>query len=96
MTKYPESIVQNELTECYVCGCRRNLEIHHIMSGNANRKLSTTYGLVCALCYDHHRGAIGVHQDIILNERLKKDAQRAFEERYGHTKWMSLFKKNYL
>ena len=96
MTKYPESIVQNDLTECYVCGCRTNLEIHHIMSGSANRKLSTAYGLVCALCADHHRGAIGVHQDIILNERLKKDAQSAFEKRYGHTKWMSLFKKNYL
>ena len=81
--------------KCYVCGCTRNLELHHVMSGS-NRKLSTVYGLVVWLCMDHHRGKIGVHSDIILKERLERDAQREFESMYGHTAWMSIFRKNYL
>ena len=91
-----KSIVQENWDECYICGCSRNLEEHHIMSGWANRKLSEQYGLTCRLCADHHRSKIGVHQDIILKERLEKAAQKAFEQQYGHTKWMELFRKNYL
>ena len=91
------SILQNlDEPRCYVCGSYRNLEIHHVMSGTANRKLSTKYGLVLWLCADHHRGRLGVHNDYILKERLEKDAQRAFEALYGHKQWMQTFRKNYL
>ena len=81
---------------CYVCGCTRNLEVHHVMSGYANRKLSDKYHLVLWLCADHHRGKFGAHNDYILKQRLEKDAQRAFEALYGHRLWMETFKKNYL
>lgn len=92
-----KSIMQNmDEPRCYVCGCERNLEVHHVMSGTANRKLSTQYGLIVWLCRDHHTGRIGVHSDIILKERLEKAAQRAFEQRYGHSAWMRTFRKNYL
>lgn len=91
------SILQNlDEPRCYVCGCVRNLELHHVMSGNANRKLSTKYGLVVWLCRDHHTGKIGVHSDYILKERLEKKAQKAFEAIYGHGLWMKTFRKNYL
>ena len=90
-----KSIVQEDDSRCYICGCRVNLECHHVMSG-ANRKWSEVYGLTVMLCRDHHTGRIGVHSDYILKERLEKDAQRAFEQRYGHTAWMSIFRKNYL
>ena len=92
-----KSILQ-DLSEprCYVCGCTRALELHHVMSGNANRPLSTRYGLLLFLCHDHHTGRIGVHSDYILKERLEKDALRAFEKLYGHNKWMQVFRKNYL
>ena len=92
MTK---SIVQDDMTRCYICGSMRNLECHHIMSG-ANRKWSTLYGLTVMLCRDHHTGSIGVHSDYVLKERLEKAAQAAFEERYGHIAWMAIFRKNYL
>ena len=82
--------------KCYICGCTRNLELHHAMSGTANRKLSTKYGLVVLLCRDHHTGKIGVHTDYFMKERLEKDAQRAFEAIYGHREWMQVFRKNYL
>jgi len=91
-----KSIMQDmDDKRCYICGCTRNLECHHAMSG-ANRKWSTVYGLIVWLCMDHHRGRIGVHQDAILKERLEKDAQRAFEKQYGHVAWMAIFRKNYL
>ena len=90
-----QSIVQEDPSRCYICGSMRNLERHHIMSGS-NRKWSELYGLTVMLCMDHHRGRIGVHYDYIMKERLEKDAQRAFEKLYGHTAWMSIFRKNYL
>ena len=89
-----DSIVQKD-RKCYVCGKTVGLEEHHMMSG-PNRKLAEAWKLKCLLCYEHHRSPIGVHSDIILKERLEKDAQRAFEKLYGHRKWMELFRKNYL
>ena len=90
-----ESIVQTDLTHCYLCPCRVNLEEHHVFSG-PNRKLSTRYKLTVALCPDHHRGKKGVHQNRELKESIERDGQTAFERLYGHEKFMSVFKKNYL
>ena len=90
-----KSIMQTEQC-CYICGSTRNLELHHVMSGTANRRLSDRYGLVVFLCRDHHTGSIGVHNDIILKQRLERDAQRAYESIYGHRAWMQMFRKNYL
>ena len=92
-----KSIVQDlEEERCFVCGSHRALELHHIMHGTANRRHSTRFGLVCLLCHTHHTGRLGVHSDPILNERLQKVAQKAFESRYGHVMWMKTFRKNYL
>lgn len=93
----PKSIVQDlEERKCYVCGCVNNLELHHCMHGTANRTLATKYQLLVWLCRDHHTGRIGVHSDIILDERIKRDAQKAFEAIHGHSMWMKVFQKNYL
>ena len=90
-----KSIMQQDEC-CYICGCTHNLEVHHVMSGTANRRLSELYGLKVFLCRDHHTGSIGVHSDIFLKNRLERDAQRAFERIYGHRMWMQTFRKNYL
>ena len=90
-----KSIMQTEKL-CYICGAEYGLELHHCISGTANRKLSDRYGLVVFLCRDHHTGRLGVHQDIFLKNRLERDAQRKFEELYGHAAWMRTFRKNYL
>ena len=91
------SIVQNlDEQRCFVCGSHRDLELHHMMHGNANRRLSTKWGLVCWLCRTHHTGRFGVHNDIELDNKVKRAAQTAFEVMYGHTLWMETFRKNYL
>lgn len=91
------SIVQ-DLTEerCFLCGCRRDLELHHIMHGTANRRLATRYGLTCLLCRSHHTGKFGVHSDAELNTKLEKLAQKAFEKTHTRQEWMDIFGKNYL
>lgn len=90
-----KSILQEDKV-CYVSGSRVNLERHHIMSGTANRKLSERYGLWVWLNHDLHTGKNGAQYEKELNLRLKREAQMAFEQIYGHEKWMETFRKNYL
>ena len=79
--------------ECFECGCIRNLEEHHIFYGSSDRERSEEYGLKVHLCYDHHRGNRGIHsgRNSDLDMRLKKMAQRAFEEQYGHKEFVKKF-----
>lgn len=92
-----KSIVQDmENPRCFLCGAVRNLELHHIMHGTANRRWSTRLGLTCLLCRTHHTGQFGVHSDAELNRRLQQEAQRAFEQTHTRTEWMNIFGKNYL
>ena len=90
-----KSIIQQN-KECYLCGRKTNLECHHVLGGVANRRLSTKYGLTVFLCADCHRGTDGAQYNKELNFQLKRDAQMAFEELYGHDKWMETFRKNYI
>lgn len=81
--------------QCFLCGRETGLEVHHIMAG-PNRKLSTKYGLWCHLCHECHRGTEGAQYNRESGDYLKRQAQMAFEELYGHDKWMEIFRKNYL
>jgi hypothetical protein len=36
------------------------------------------YGCVVPLCYEHHEGNNGVHQNSALNSKLKKECQKQF------------------
>ena len=92
MTK---SIMQNK-KQCYICGRQFGLERHHILSGTANRKLSEKYGLWVYLCHSCHTGNGGAQYEKELNQRLKQEAQKAFEKQHSHEEWMSVFMKNYL
>lgn len=91
-------IPQMKPRQCFVCGCRRNLEVHHIMYGRGPRKQSERYGLTVVLCDMHHRyPPDGIHAgNRILDMELRQVAQREFEKRYGHEKWMETFGRNYL
>ena len=92
-----KSIVQDLSEErCFVCGSMRELELHHIMHGTANRRLSTRYQLTCWLCHTHHTGEYGVHSEPGLNHMLQAEAQTAFEKTHTHAEWMQIFGKNYL
>ena len=100
-----KSIMQNKSGgECYLC--KRLLGIdtpaayreeHHVMHGTANRKLAEHYGLKVYLCSCHHRtGPDAVHRCQKTDLLLKQDAQKIFEHKYGHAKWMEVFGRNYL
>lgn len=97
-----KSIMQEKNGECYLCKklsdgmYRPATERHHVMFGTADRKLSEQYGLTVYLCYDHHRGNQGVHENKDLNIMLRQEAQKAFIKKYPDKDWMKIFGKNYL
>lgn len=91
-----KSIIQSE-RECFFCGKLTGLEEHHVFGGIANRKISERYGLKIFCCDYHHRDLKnGVQYNPEMNLKLKQEAQRAFQNIYGHKLWMQLIRKNYL
>ena len=91
------SILTNNLKQSYVSGSRGNIELHEIYFGSL-RKKSIKRGLVVPLTREEHRGTYGVHgsRGHALDERLKKDGQRAFEKEYPGDDFIQEFGKNYL
>lgn len=90
-----KSILQSE-KKCYITGSTLNLHRHHIMFG-PYRKKAEHYGLWVWLRSDWHiQTPYAVHNDRALDLSLKKAAQKAFEKKYSHEKWMAEFKRNYL
>jgi len=89
MTK---SIITDDMESCYICGSNI-VQIHHVIYGTANRKMSDKYGLIIPLCpYCHKR----VHeQDRNLDLQLHRLAQRRFTEEYPYLNFMEVFGRNY-
>lgn len=113
MAKKIESIIPGDSEfKCYVCNRWANsynrLEVHHAIQGTANHKKSDEYGLIVHLCWECHRGTIGVHgrDGQAVNMRIHRDGQRAWEERmrhiydwnadYARKKFIEEFGKSYL
>lgn len=93
-----KSIMQKN-KECYICGKTYGLEKHHVIFGNSNRKWSDKYGLTVWLCGEtcHRNGPQAPHRNRISDLKLKQDAQRAFESRFGdREKFREIFGKSYL
>lgn len=94
-----KSIMQNNKS-CYICGFNGYTEEHHIYFGSSNRKISEQNGFKVHLCYEHHRGDLGVHGKYgnSLNIRLKQECERKYIYQLGHTKeeFIKLIGKNYL
>ena len=90
------SIIQPDLNECWFCHKREYLHKHEVFFGTANRKKSIKYGMVVALCPEHHNmSSQGVHHNRRRDLELKRYAQKVFEEKYGHEKFMEVFGKSY-
>ena len=92
-----KSIMQNDLSRCFLCGGMNGLEEHHIFGG-PNRKWSEKYGLKVMLCgvECHRLGKHSVHTNREVSDSLKRLGQIAFEARHSHQEFMEIFKKNYL
>ena len=90
-----KSILQDE-KKCYITGSTENLHQHHIFAGS-RRKASDKWGCWVWLRADWHNMAdYGVHFNRELDEKLKCEAQLAFERIHSHQKFMDVFGKNYL
>ena len=92
-----ESILQTEKA-CYICGNTLNLHKPHVFYGIANRKLSDADGCVIWLCHSHHTGVRGIHQNIAVDNVIKRRMQRAWQEHYGKTKedFIARYGKSYI
>lgn len=102
---HPASIMQKkEEGYCYLCALLENnwrpcgyREEHHVFFSAHQKPLSEEYGLKVYLCRRHHReGPDAVHQNQRNRRILEAQGQQAFEAKYGHKKFMEIFKKNYL
>ena len=88
-----------EMKECFLCGKTCHTEVHHLLFGMGNRKLSDQYHLTVDLCPECHRTSPrAVHQCAEVANMLRA---------YGQKKWMDetggsiddfrrIFGKNYL
>ena len=95
-----KSIMQDlKSGRCYICSkwldrdyLQKGLEKHHVI-----------YGLTVMLCRYHHQGNINGHNEAIHNNpdktydlRLKREAQRAWEKKYGSREdFIAVFGKSY-
>lgn len=96
-----KSIMQQDDNICYLCGANGTMDYlhwHHVFGG-ANRKWSEKYGLKVRLCGQkcHENGPNAVHRNKETADRLKEEAQRAFEETNGTRQdFLRIFGKNHL
>lgn len=103
---HPKSILHDKTQRtCYLCMAHGDYRIkstlheHHIFPGNPNRRHCEEYGLKVYLCPDHHQyGVDSVHRDPEgeNNVYLQRRGQQAFEQKYGHERFMEVFGKNRL
>lgn len=97
MKKRDKSILQKDMTKCFICGCTHNLQTHEVFFGTANRTKSIDWGLYVRLCSRHHNGSNNaVHYNHQMDLNLKQYAQRTFEKKYSREAFMNIFHKNYL
>ena len=94
MTK---SIIQDEKV-CYRCRTPFGLHLHHICQGVGRRKHSDEDGLTVWLCYEHHLGKTGVHNDKVFDLALKRIAEEKWLYVYDKTvkDWIKRYDRNYL
>ena len=93
-----KSILQDK-KECYITGSTYNLHKDHVFEGTANRKLSEQDGLWLWLRGDwHNLSNYGVHFNKELDLKLKRMAQRRWQEYYNKTKedFIARYGRNYL
>ena len=90
-------IQMQEHRECWATKQTEGLHMHHIFYGTGKRALSEKYGLTVWLRPDwHNMSNYGVHFDHVFDLQLKREAQKRFEQEYGHKEWMKIFGRSYL
>ena len=91
-----KSELVEDMTVCVVCGRPRE-HIHHVVFGTSNRKISDEYEYVIPLCYEHHLGKTGIHDNRDMNVYWKRKAQEHFEAHHGTREdFIKVFGKSWL
>lgn len=91
-----KSIIQDE-KKCLICGTPFGVHRHHVFYGTANRRQSERYGCWVWLCSRHHNGSnYSVHLNHTMDERLKRETQRKFEETHTREEFMKIFGRSWL
>lgn len=99
-----KSIMHEKDGTCYLCQKLyrqqfpySHVEEHHVFEGTANRTLSEEYGLKVNLCIWHHReGPEAVHNNAIVAESLKREAQELFEQTHTREEFRKIFGRSWL
>lgn len=85
-------------SDLYCTERRPGLDRHEVFFGSGKRQLSIEYGLFIFLTPEKHNMDFkkGIHFNKEFRLKVQIIGQRAFEELYGHDKFMELFGKNYI
>lgn len=92
MQKYENGQI---VKKCYLTGRTYDLDKHHVFL-NAFRDKSEEWGCWCLLNHEVHMRLHQTKEGQAVLRTLKQQAQEQFERRYGHEKFMEVFKRNYL
>ena len=87
-----DSILQSD-KECWVTGSMVYLDKHHIYHG-PRRNAADEWGCWVWLRHDVHMSLHSWNTE--LDQQLKQECQKRFEELHGHDKFMEVFGKSYL
>ena len=96
------SIIVPNFKTCMICGSTSRICIHEVLYGTANRQKSIEDGLCVPLCFEHHQGNTGVHNNKVLDLKLKQQAEKIWimtycdSEENGIEKFIKRYGKNYL
>lgn len=93
------SVFTDDMDTCFFTGCNQ-VERHHIFAG-CRKSACEKYGYIVPLRPDFHPNGVRVNQKLVrkekIDERLKKMAQRDFEEKHGTREdFREIFGKSYL
>ena len=91
MERNRTSILTSDMEHCFVCGAKKE-HIHEVCFGK-NRLNSIKYGLVIPVCFNCH---VKIHEDINLQDKHHRIAQKKFNEVYPYLDFVEIFKRNYL
>ena len=99
-SNYVPSIIQAKV-ECYLCHKQGELELHHAIPGNGNRKICTELGLWVWLCpkchrdlHDHNNGYKKIQADA-QKEFIKAEMKKGLPESVCRDVWYERFRKFY-
>lgn len=81
--------------KCFACKRRMAEQIHHLIPSRAYRQKCDEDGLTVALCSSCH-WEVHCKVNSGLYYKLKKVAQRVYEETHTREEWMNRYNKNYL